>query len=337
MRVLTDNLDEALAGLLEDRPISRVDIATAWATEGSALGVLEALKRRRKGKLTVRTLAGFSGNHTTPDALKRLKKLGDVRLADNSAGLFHVKLYLFRSSRRSLAWIGSANLTGPGFDSNEELIYETEETRDLEAWFDRRWKRAGPQPDQPKRYCKEWEKPDVPMRGVAIQPKEPKTPTTPSRRARGVKPRVMAFVQKGERPPPKTGSANSAPRYPASGSVRIGNTFKEYESAQERLKIVLEELQQRDPTFLERCWYGERFRKEGKSRYIARKRSGLGSKSFRSSATKLNSGWYLAGGKVQIQEKWQLILAAAEIAGFRVKVVGKKWQAETNANIKVGF
>ena len=144
MRVLTSGLDDELAKLLTKRWVSKVDIATAWATEGSALDALENTGRQ----LTVRTLAGFAGNHTSPKALKRLAKIGKVRLVDSNASLFHVKLLLFRGSRRSLAWVGSANFTGPGFEHNEELLYQTEDTDELQAWFDGRWKETGVTTDQ---------------------------------------------------------------------------------------------------------------------------------------------------------------------------------------------
>ena len=337
VRVLTDDLGGALATLLSGWAVRNVDIATAWATEGVALRALEDLKKRRKG-LAVRTLAGVAGNHTTPGALERLAKLGDVRLVNDRAGLFHVKLILFRSTRKSLAWVGSANFTGPGFDRNEELIYETEEVKGLAEWFDCRWKQIGEQHDQPESYCKKWKPPAVPMRGVD-HPKDSerrkRSPLFPNSNARGAnnEPAVVVFHQRGERPTPYTGKGKK--RKSPHGEVTIGNVAHEYKSAVDCLKIVLDELQQRDSGFLKRCSADAGFRR-GESHYIARTRSGLGS--LNKAPKPLNGGWYLGGGGTMTSEKWNLILAAARITGFEVEVVGRMWQAEGREGaIEVGF
>ena len=120
MPLLTAKLDLAFARILSDKRVRRVDIATAWATEGPALDSLEEAGKQRNVK--VRALVGVAGGHTSPTALKRLCKLGQVRLVDGGNGLFHVKLYLFRRRSTSVAWIGSANFTHPGFEKNEEIL-----------------------------------------------------------------------------------------------------------------------------------------------------------------------------------------------------------------------
>ena len=334
VRVLTDDLGGALATLLSGWAVRNVDIATAWATEGVALRALEDLKKRRKG-LAVRTLAGIAGNHTTPGALERLAKLGDVRLVNDGAGLFHVKLILFRSARKSLAWVGSANFTGPGFDGNEELIYETEEAEGLAEWFERRWEQVGVQHDQPERYCEEWIPPDVTMDGVSTQRKSERTVPAPSARGANSEPKVIVFVQEGVRPTPYLPGGTR--REPPTGEVTIGKSRYAYKSAVECLQIVLDELEQRDSGFLERCSTDADFQR-GKSRYIAQTELDLGSLSR--SSRRLNSGWHLGGGGAKTKEKWKLILAAARIADFSIKVVGKQWQAEneeTPGAIEVGF
>ena len=339
MRVLTDNLGEELQALLKRWSVGRVDIATAWATEGIALDALEGLKERRRKRTEVRTLAGVSGNHTTPDALKRLANLGKVKLVNDRAGLFHVKLVLFRTSRKSLAWVGSANFTGPGFDGNEELIYETEEAEGLAEWFDRRWEAVGPQDDQPEKYCEEWTRPKVPMLGVAAPRRSRSRHTAPSPSARGTdgEPGVIVFVQdrKQERPPePIPGAAGR--RESPHGQITIGNNSYEYKNSVGCLAIVLNELQRRDSKFLERCSTDADFQRRN-SRYIAQTKLGLGS--LKRSSRQLNSGWHLGGGGAKTKEKWKLILAAARIAGFSVKVDGKMWQAEggNTGAVKVGF
>lgn len=337
MRVLADNLAEELVTLLKDWSVSSVDIATAWATEGRALDALADLQRRRKRKLSVRTLAGYSGNHTTPAALERLSKFGEVRLVNDKAGLFHVKLLIFRSSRKSLAWVGSANFTGPGFDGNEELIYETEDTQELKDWFDKRWEKVGPQHNELAKYRKEWKRPAVPLRGVTggRVRNSSSTPNQSSRRVTA-KRTIVVFEQEGVRPTPYTGKGQK--RQSPRGRITIGNKHYPYDSAIGCLKIVLEDLAQRDSGFLKRCWDDPRFHTRGRrTHYIARSRSDLGSEHFGISAKELNSGWWLAG-QTQTQRKWQLICAAADIAGLRVRVKGTMWQAEgqLGAN-KVGF
>lgn len=315
MRVLTNDLGKELAKLLEERQVSKVDIATAWATEGSALSALESTKR----KLAVRTLAGFSMNQTTPSALKRLAKLGTVRLVEGSTGLFHVKLYLFRGSRGPIAWVGSANFTGPGFGGNEEFLYETDDTDELQAWFNDRWKKAGSQPDRLAAYCREWVKPDVPMPGESPE------------FAKGAE--VIIIEQEGPRPPNLVRGGNGN-REASKGVVTIRGERYPYRSAQKCLKVVLDVLQKTDESFLTRCRTDPRF--HGKTtHYIGKTRRDLGTEHYRLYPTELDSGWLLSS-QTQTQEKWALILAAAEIAGMSVQP-GEMWQAEENAKTEVGF
>ena len=121
---------------------TRVDIATAWATEGSALDLL--CEAARTGGVKVRAIVGTFGNATHPDALERLREIGKLRLAAGDRAMFHPKVYIFRGAARACAWIGSANLTGPGFARNEEVVHETERVADAATWFARRWKACGP-------------------------------------------------------------------------------------------------------------------------------------------------------------------------------------------------
>lgn len=100
------------------------------------------------------------------------------------------------------------------------------------------------------------------------------------------------------------------------------------------LQVVLDALQQRDSRFLERCLSDKRF--SGRSRhFIGRKKSELGSKHARLHPTRMDCGWWLSS-QTQTQEKWKLILAAAEIAGMKV-VRQKMWRSEQKASVKVGF
>ena len=123
---------------------NRVDIATAWATDGAALDLL--CKAARDGGVKVRAIVGTYGNATHPKALERLREIGTLRLAAGDQGMFHPKVYIFHDSDESCAWIGSANFTGAGFARNEEVVHETDDVAGAAAWFARRWRQCGPLP-----------------------------------------------------------------------------------------------------------------------------------------------------------------------------------------------
>ena len=112
-----------------------IDIATAWATSGI---VLRMLKRSAKRK-QIRAIVGTFGNATEPGALEILNKIGQLRIVDGRNPLFHPKVYIFRGTRRSVVWIGSANFTRGGFEKNEEIVFETEDCDSASDWFEERW------------------------------------------------------------------------------------------------------------------------------------------------------------------------------------------------------
>ena len=136
---------------------SRVDLASAWVTEGPALTALLQAAGRARRPCRVRALIGIKGNSTTPDALDALKEVVQLRIVDD-VRLFHPKVYLFGQTGGDwLAWVGSANFTGKGFppssnvrklDGNEEVLLETRATREIRDWFDQRWVQAGPHDDR---------------------------------------------------------------------------------------------------------------------------------------------------------------------------------------------
>lgn len=254
MRLLTAEIDSEFARVLKDKRVQRVDIATAWATEGPGLDALErAAKRRKKtkgkGKVRVRALVGIEGDHTTPDALKRLCELGEVRLIDDNR-LFHVKLYLFHRANTSSAWIGSANFTGRGFRKNEEVLLETTNAAEAVGWFKNRWKEIDA--DWSRRrleeYCKAWKPPTTPPPDGVDEPTH-----------LGADDRII-FVQKGERPPPLVEGDHRGKRIEGTAVV-AGHSFV-YGSAQQAQKIVFDELQRRDESFLDRCDKDPRFSRE---------------------------------------------------------------------------
>lgn len=120
---------------------TRVDLAVAWVTENKGLRALH----ERASSLEIRVVVGFSGSHnniTQPAALKTLSAMGQLRRTAVNSPLFHPKVYIFRGADKSVAWVGSANFTGGGFEKNEEMLLETSDTEDVECWFDRLWKQC---------------------------------------------------------------------------------------------------------------------------------------------------------------------------------------------------
>ena len=117
----------------------KLDLVSAWATEHDGLRLLE--KRVKRG-LKVRAIVGLWNYITEPKALRRLDGLGKLRLAGGKR-CFHPKVYLFRGQGRTIAWIGSANFTAGGFRTNEEAVFETEDTESVTVWFKNLWRECG--------------------------------------------------------------------------------------------------------------------------------------------------------------------------------------------------
>lgn len=329
MRLLASDLDSEFKRLLGARAVQRVDIATAWATDGPALDALERAAKRRK--IGVRALVGVEGGHTTPTALKRLSKLGSVRLVDGGNRLFHVKLYLFHTRNTSFLWIGSANFTGRGFESNEEVLFETKDAEEAVDWFKSRWQEidAAASRKRLRQYCENWEPPARPQRGVDDEDDDEAVPSDNNADDR------IVFVQEGKRPPPRVEGRNNK-RWPARGLVKVAGKSIQYTSAQEAVILVFEELQRRDEDFLPRCGEDVRFG-GGKRRFVAPTEEGLGTKANRKHAVELENGWWMST-HTRTLDKWQLIEWGADVAGLQqVDVEGKRWQAEKSSSMEVGF
>ncbi len=118
---------------------NRLDLVSAWATEHSGLRLLE---ERAKQGLRVRAIVGLWNYITEPEALRRLDRLGKLRLAGGGRR-FHPKVYLFRGKSRTVAWVGSANFTAGGFAINEEAVFESEDTDSVKRWFKNLWRECG--------------------------------------------------------------------------------------------------------------------------------------------------------------------------------------------------
>ena len=123
----------------------KIDLATAWATNNA--GLRDLRECQGAGHIEIRAIVGLWSNITDPATLRALEEIGSLRIVDESR-CFHPKIYIFRRNEEAVAWIGSANFTSGGFGVNEELMFETEDTRSIQEWFENRWERCGElQPD----------------------------------------------------------------------------------------------------------------------------------------------------------------------------------------------
>jgi len=116
----------------------QVDIAVAWASMQAPIDDL--LKFSKSGK-TVRALVGTYGGATSVQALRDLRKHANLKLAPSKGNsIFHPKFYLFHlPNKKRICWVGSANFSLGGFERNEELVHEFEDTGYAQKWFDAQW------------------------------------------------------------------------------------------------------------------------------------------------------------------------------------------------------
>ena len=126
---------------------THVDIAVAWAKPCDAVDELEI---SAKNNTKIRVAVGLSYNSTNPTTLDRLKEFADLRIGTSSSnGIFHPKYYCFRTPKKIICWVGSANLTNGGFRSNAELVHEFEvKNKEDLKWFELLWKNLEPDPTE---------------------------------------------------------------------------------------------------------------------------------------------------------------------------------------------
>ena len=75
------------------------------------------------------------GGMPDPEALTLLHDMNErseLRIADENR-CFHPKVYICRDKAKSVVWIGSANFTAGGFESNKELLLETSHAEHIES------------------------------------------------------------------------------------------------------------------------------------------------------------------------------------------------------------
>lgn len=169
VQVLTNEKDKLYEALKERLSTARqVDIATAWATEGRAIRLLESCRPD-----ALRVIVGLHGNVTTPGALRRLQQIANLRLAPDEP-MFHAKVFIFRDGDGGeTGWMGSANLTHRGFGQNEEAVLEIADAEALSQWFEGQWDKCGaPDPSAIDRYCSNYKRPPGPFAQSPPQPPE---------------------------------------------------------------------------------------------------------------------------------------------------------------------
>lgn len=106
----------------------RISFAVAWATTGTK--VYEALLAKREA-----IHHGVVGTHfyqTSPEVLEDFTGDDRVRFVLQPSGVFHPKIFLFRSGRRWEAFVGSANLTRGALGANAEVVMHVTQDDDAD-------------------------------------------------------------------------------------------------------------------------------------------------------------------------------------------------------------
>lgn len=118
-----------------------IDVAVAWMSSESIAD--ELARFAGSPSHSARVLIGVYDYVTSPVALRRLSKAsGTLKVAVPPNGQkFHPKVYLFTTGKGRICWIGSANMTDKGFDSNVELVHEfIDDDAIVLGWFEAQWK-----------------------------------------------------------------------------------------------------------------------------------------------------------------------------------------------------
>lgn len=127
-----------------------ISFAVAWASANHP--VFSLLKR--KSSRIKRAIIGTHFYQTHPDVLDSFKEKKNVRFIFQTEGVFHPKIYLFRSKQKQKweALIGSANLTTGALSRNSEVMIliggaageSIEPAKKLSLLIETYWKQAKP-------------------------------------------------------------------------------------------------------------------------------------------------------------------------------------------------
>jgi HKD family nuclease len=158
---------------------SGIDIAVAFITRTGLREILQLLRQvARKGE--VRIITGLYQGFTEPGALRALLRAQDqtkgrlsVRLSTEPG--FHRKLYLARNKSKTIAVVGSSNLTKEGLRSSGELNIVLHSTKPLSLRrvsesFEKDWRHRSAQLnlEQIKRYEAHYRKWKSALRSVSV-------------------------------------------------------------------------------------------------------------------------------------------------------------------------
>lgn len=118
MKLISSNkkLVRTFSRLIEN--YSETTFAVAWTSSGNS--VFDLL-REHSSRIT-RAIIGTHFYQTHPDVLDIFAEKRNVRFVLQPSGVFHPKLYLFRSGEQWEALIGSANLTTGALSTNSETM-----------------------------------------------------------------------------------------------------------------------------------------------------------------------------------------------------------------------
>ena len=126
---------------LEDEALEAVYIAVAFFTLSGFNLVRDSLASALDRGVQVSIIAGTDFFQTDPIALRHLSDLLGSKegcllgiMAANKQRIFHPKLYCFKFAETGVINIGSANLTGGGLNSNDELSITIRLRQDSEEW-----------------------------------------------------------------------------------------------------------------------------------------------------------------------------------------------------------
>jgi len=127
---------------------SEATFAVAWASSGNSVF---DLFQEHSSRIT-RAIIGTHFYQTHPDVLDAFQGKTNARFVLQPSGVFHPKLYLFRSEDRWEALIGSANLTSGALSTNSEAMLliggvgddPTSVRDEIVSLIDRYWEMAKP-------------------------------------------------------------------------------------------------------------------------------------------------------------------------------------------------
>jgi len=148
LKLISSNkkLVQTLSRLIEDH--SEASFAVAWASSGNSVF---DLIQEHSSRIS-RAVIGTHFYQTHPDVIDAFQGKSNVRFVLQPNGVFHPKLYLFRSDDQWEALIGSANLTSGALSTNSEAMLLIGSTADgstslvdeMVSVIDRYWKIAKP-------------------------------------------------------------------------------------------------------------------------------------------------------------------------------------------------